>query len=123
MAWLFNSLSITNLNGFPSFVMLKYRVGLKLKILNMIIVICGFREATVALNVWQPAIIRGREKQIVEQCNVSVDSRSRTLEMELKLCKQQIAIFQKTLVSFKREDIILLFDNNVTLICNTACTE
>ncbi|XP_022154462.1 F-box protein SKIP24 [Momordica charantia] len=55
------------------------------------------REATVSLNVWQPAIIRGREKQIVEQCNVSVDSRSRTLEMELKLCKQQIAIFQKTL--------------------------
>lgn len=58
------------------------------------------REATVALNVWQPEVIRGRQKQIVEQCSVSVDSRSRALDMELKLCKQQIAIFQKALVSF-----------------------
>ncbi|XP_038882938.1 F-box protein SKIP24 [Benincasa hispida] len=55
------------------------------------------REATVALNVWQPEVIRARQTQIVEQCSVSVDSRSRTLDMELKICKQQIAIFWKAL--------------------------
>uniref|UniRef100_A0A9I9DK23 F-box domain-containing protein n=1 Tax=Cucumis melo TaxID=3656 RepID=A0A9I9DK23_CUCME len=60
------------------------------------------REATVALNVWQPEVIRARQKQIVEQCSVSVDSRLRTLDMELKLCKQQIAIFQKALKDEKK---------------------
>ncbi|CAK9319670.1 unnamed protein product [Citrullus colocynthis] len=60
------------------------------------------REATVALNVWQPEVIRVRQKQIVEQCSVSVDSRSRTLDMELKLCKQQIAIFRKALKDEKQ---------------------
>lgn len=60
------------------------------------------REATVALTVWQPEVIRGRQKQIVEQCSVSVDSRSQTLDMELKLCKQQIAIFQKALTNEKQ---------------------
>lgn len=53
------------------------------------------RQASVALNVWQPEVIRGRQKQIVEQCPVPVDSRINVLEMELKLCKQQIAVFEK----------------------------
>ncbi|KAJ8425817.1 hypothetical protein Cgig2_028178 [Carnegiea gigantea] len=55
-------------------------------------------RASVALNVWQPEVIRGRQKQIVEQCPVPVDSRINVLEMELKLCKQQIAVFEKTYV-------------------------
>lgn len=70
------------------------------------------REATVALNVWQPEVIRARQKQIVEQCSVSVDSRYRTLDMELKLCKQQIAIFRKALVSFECENINFPSDMN-----------
>ena len=78
----------------------------------MIIVFYRFREATVALNVWQPEVIRARQKQIVEQCSVSVDSRLRTLDMELKLCKQQIAIFQKALVSFECGNIIFLSVKN-----------
>ncbi|XP_021667903.2 F-box protein SKIP24 [Hevea brasiliensis] len=53
------------------------------------------RQASVALNVWQPEVVRGRQKQIVEQCVVSVESRVHSLEMELKLCKQQIAGFNK----------------------------
>jgi len=57
-----------------------------------------FRQASVALNVWQPEVIRGRQKQIVEQCSVPVDSRINVLEMELKLCKQQIVVFEKAYV-------------------------
>ncbi|KAL9241293.1 hypothetical protein vseg_015420 [Gypsophila vaccaria] len=53
------------------------------------------RQATVALNVWQPQVVRGRQKQIVEQCAVPVESRINALEMELKLCKQQMIDFEK----------------------------
>ncbi|KMT11263.1 hypothetical protein BVRB_5g110120 [Beta vulgaris subsp. vulgaris] len=54
------------------------------------------RQASVALSVWQPEVIRGRQKQIVEQCAVPVDSRINALEMELKLCKQQVIVLEKT---------------------------
>lgn len=57
------------------------------------------REASVALKVWQPEVIRGRQKQIVEQCVVPVESRVHALQMELRLCKQQISGFEKALVS------------------------
>ncbi|XP_042485182.1 F-box protein SKIP24 isoform X2 [Macadamia integrifolia] len=53
------------------------------------------RQASVALNVWQPEIIRGRQKQIVEQCGVPINSRIAALEMELRLCKQQISALDK----------------------------
>ncbi|XP_043696726.1 F-box protein SKIP24 [Telopea speciosissima] len=53
------------------------------------------RQASVALNVWQPEIIRGKQKQIVEQCGVPVNSRIAALKMELKLCKQQISALEK----------------------------
>ncbi|GKV07638.1 hypothetical protein SLEP1_g19386 [Rubroshorea leprosula] len=53
------------------------------------------RQASVALNVWQPDIVRGRQKQIVEQCAVPVESRVHALEMEVKLCKKQIAVLDK----------------------------
>lgn len=48
------------------------------------------RQAKVALNVWQPEIVRGKQKQMVEQCNIPIDDRIRAIEMELKLCKQQL---------------------------------
>lgn len=67
--------------------------------------IACFRQASVALNVWQPEIIRGRQKQIVEQCVVPVESRFHVLQMELKLCKQQILGLEKAHVS----PIIFLF--------------
>ncbi|KAM1523775.1 hypothetical protein ACFX10_008444 [Malus domestica] len=57
------------------------------------------RQASVALNVWQPEIVRGRQKQIVEQCVVPVESRFHSLEMELKLCKQHILGLEKAHVS------------------------
>nr|XP_043617420.1 F-box protein SKIP24 [Erigeron canadensis] len=53
------------------------------------------REASTALKVWQPAIIHSRQKQIVEHCSVPVASRINALEMEIKLCKQQISGFLK----------------------------
>ncbi|XP_071730913.1 F-box protein SKIP24-like [Rutidosis leptorrhynchoides] len=53
------------------------------------------REASTALKVWQPAIVHSRQKQIVEHCSVPVDSRINVLEMEIKLCKQQISGFLK----------------------------
>ncbi|KAI4348518.1 hypothetical protein L6164_009232 [Bauhinia variegata] len=54
------------------------------------------RQASVALNVWQPEVIRGRQKQIVEQSLVPAESRIRALEMELRLCKQQIKGLEKS---------------------------
>ncbi|KAI3444194.1 hypothetical protein Pfo_000859 [Paulownia fortunei] len=60
------------------------------------------RQASVALNVWQPEIIRGRQRQMVQQSNVPVDFRINALEMELSLCKQQIAGFDKALRVEKR---------------------
>ncbi|WJX83375.1 hypothetical protein P8452_66040 [Trifolium repens] len=54
------------------------------------------REASVALNVWQPEVVRGRQKQMVEQCVVPAESRIRALEMELRLCKQQILGLEKS---------------------------
>ncbi|XP_022967895.1 F-box protein SKIP24 [Cucurbita maxima] len=60
------------------------------------------REASVALRVWQPEVIRARQRQIVEQCSVSVDSRLRTLDMELKLCELQISISRKALKAEKQ---------------------
>ncbi|KAL6184861.1 hypothetical protein ACLB2K_046261 [Fragaria x ananassa] len=60
-------------------------------------------QASVALNnVWQPEIIRGRQKQIVEQCVVPVESRLHALEMELRLCKQQISGLEKACKDEKR---------------------
>ncbi|XP_047060102.1 F-box protein SKIP24-like isoform X2 [Lolium rigidum] len=43
------------------------------------------RRASVALNVWQPQVVRGRQKQLVQQCTVPVDSRLSDLRMELKV--------------------------------------
>ncbi|KAF7819221.1 F-box protein SKIP24 [Senna tora] len=54
------------------------------------------RQASVALNVWQPEVIRGRQKQLVEQCVVPAESRIHALEMELRLCKQQIMGLEKS---------------------------
>ncbi|KAJ6433984.1 hypothetical protein OIU84_017655 [Salix udensis] len=60
------------------------------------------RQAYVALNVWQPEVIRGRQKQIVEQSAVPVESRVHSLEMELKLCRQRISSFDKAYSYEKR---------------------
>ncbi|KAH9621334.1 hypothetical protein KSS87_015080, partial [Heliosperma pusillum] len=60
------------------------------------------RQASVALNVWQPEVVRGRQKQIVEQCAVPIDSRINALEMELKLCKQQMIDFERANRAEKR---------------------
>ena len=57
-----------------------------------------YRRASVALNVWQPQVVRGRQKQLVQQCTVSVDSRVSDLNMELKVCKQQIATYKNSYV-------------------------
>ncbi|OEL38646.1 F-box protein SKIP24 [Dichanthelium oligosanthes] len=54
------------------------------------------RRASVALNVWQPQVVHGRQKQLVQQCTVPVDSRLSDLNMELKVCKQQIATYKNS---------------------------
>ncbi|KAJ4750992.1 F-box protein SKIP24 [Rhynchospora pubera] len=53
------------------------------------------RSASVALNVWQPEVVRGRQKQMVEQCTVPIQSRLDSLKMEFQVCKQQIATYSK----------------------------
>lgn len=69
---------------------------------------CGVvcREASVALNAWQPEVIRGRHKQIVEQCAVPVESRIHALEMELRVCKHRISGFRRAFVSFGRLSLV-----------------
>ena len=57
------------------------------------------RQASVALNVWQPEVVRGRQKQLVEQCVVPAESRIHALQMELRLCRQQIMNLKKSYVS------------------------
>ncbi|XP_020253588.1 F-box protein SKIP24 isoform X3 [Asparagus officinalis] len=54
------------------------------------------RRASVALNVWQPEVVRGRQKQMVEQCTVPIESRLHSLNMEIKVCRQQIEIHKKS---------------------------
>lgn len=61
------------------------------------------RRSSVALNVWQPEVIRGWQKQIVEQCVVPIESRINALEMELKLCEQQIDGFNRAYKDEKRK--------------------
>ncbi|KAH1194446.1 F-box protein SKIP24 [Glycine max] len=56
------------------------------------------RQAFVALNVWQPEVVRGRQKQMVEQSVVPAECRIHALEMEFKLCKQQILGLEKSYV-------------------------
>lgn len=53
------------------------------------------RQASVALNVWQPVVVRGSQRQMVEQCTVPIASRLSDLQMEVTLCKQQIASYKK----------------------------
>lgn len=60
------------------------------------------RQASVAVNVWQPEIIRSRQRQMVQQTNVPADVRINTLEMELSLCKQQLAGFDKAIREEKK---------------------
>ncbi|CAA6654497.1 unnamed protein product [Spirodela intermedia] len=61
------------------------------------------RRASVVIHVWQPEVVRSSQRQLVEQCTVPVDSRASGLEMELKLCRQQIAIYSKAFNSHKRK--------------------
>ncbi|KAG7653581.1 F-box-like domain superfamily [Arabidopsis suecica] len=66
------------------------------------------RQASVALKVWQPEVVRGRQKQMVEQNAVPVEGRLRALEMEMKLCKQQIMGVNRALREVKhRFDIAI----------------
>ncbi|KAL2320540.1 hypothetical protein Fmac_029509 [Flemingia macrophylla] len=60
------------------------------------------RQAFVALDVWQPEVVRSRQKQMVEQSAVPADCRIHALEMELKLCKQQIVGLEKSYKDEKR---------------------
>ncbi|KAK4282065.1 hypothetical protein QN277_013485 [Acacia crassicarpa] len=60
------------------------------------------RQASAALNVWQPEVIRGRQKQLVEQCVVPAESRIHALEMELRLCRQYIMNLKKSHKDEKR---------------------
>ncbi|KAG6414399.1 hypothetical protein SASPL_127121 [Salvia splendens] len=55
------------------------------------------RRASVALNVWQPEMIRSRQREMVQQTNVPVHVRINALEMEVSFCKQQIAAFERAI--------------------------
>ncbi|MCL7042251.1 hypothetical protein MKW94_006840 [Papaver nudicaule] len=84
-----------------------------------------FFTASVALNVWQPDIVRGSQKQVVEQCTVPIESRIRSLEMEHKLCKQQIAVFKKAYGDEKKrldtaKKQLDLYNNNISGILPSA---
>lgn len=83
-----------------------------------------FRQASVALNVWQPEVIRGWQKQMVGQCVVPVDARINALEMELRLCRQQIAGFDNAYVTSNPVLVITMLhflnyvENYVKYLCS-----
>lgn len=62
-----------------------------------VLVFC--RQASVALNVWQPEVIRDRQRQLVEQCAVPIDARLKDLEMDMRVCGKQIEVACKAYVS------------------------
>lgn len=53
----------------------------------------------MALNVWQPEVVRDSQKQMVEQSVVPAESRIHALENEFRLCKQQLMSLDKSYVS------------------------
>uniref|UniRef100_A0A1D1YVD0 F-box protein SKIP24 n=1 Tax=Anthurium amnicola TaxID=1678845 RepID=A0A1D1YVD0_9ARAE len=68
------------------------------------------RRASVAMNVWQPEVVCSSHRQLVQQCTVPVESRASALHMELRLCKQQIAIYSKAFVSLFSLSCLLKLD-------------
>ncbi|KAM7278613.1 hypothetical protein ACFE04_005747 [Oxalis oulophora] len=61
------------------------------------------RQASIALNVWQPEVVRSRQKQVVQQCAVPVDSRIHALQMENKLCDKLLTGLDNSLREEKRK--------------------
>eukprot|EP00250_Pteridium_aquilinum_P005497 c15582_g1_i1 orf=34-741(+) len=60
------------------------RILVELKSLEQI------RRSSTALRLWQPEIVRSMQHQLVEQQPVDSEFRQRSLEMEAKLCKEEI---------------------------------
>ncbi|XP_020589914.1 F-box protein SKIP24 [Phalaenopsis equestris] len=60
------------------------------------------RQASVALNIWQPELVRGSQRQLVEQCFVPIEYRLSNLKMEVDCCKLQIITYKNAFKEQKR---------------------
>lgn len=88
------------MNDFALLCISKFKIRASYSCIHLYVSVELLRQASVALNVWQPQIVRGNQKSVVEQCTMPVESRIRTLEMDFKVCKTQISMLRKSYVSF-----------------------
>eukprot|EP00249_Psilotum_nudum_P016224 c25728_g1_i1 orf=168-821(+) len=57
------------------------------------------RHASVALQLWQPQVVRTMHEQVVEQQPVDLDACRQLLKMEAKVCREQITRSERSIVS------------------------
>eukprot|EP00249_Psilotum_nudum_P016225 c25728_g1_i2 orf=122-481(+) len=56
------------------------------------------RHASVALQLWQPQVVRTMHEQVVEQQPVDLDACRQLLKMEAKVCREQITRSERSIV-------------------------
>lgn len=57
------------------------------------------RQAEVAVQVWQPQAVRARHQEVLEQQPVNAVAQQRSLQMEVKVCRERIQQFALSRVS------------------------
>jgi len=55
------------------------------------------RQSSIALNVWQPQFVRMAQNNVLEHTPVHTDSRIHSLKMEMRVCKERIARFTRSI--------------------------
>lgn len=55
------------------------------------------RQSSIALNVWQPQFVRMAQNTVLEHTPVHTESRIHSLKMEMRVCKERIARFTRSI--------------------------
>jgi len=55
------------------------------------------RQSSIALNVWQPQFVRLAQNSVLEHTPVHTESRIHSLKMEMRVCKERIARFTRSI--------------------------
>jgi hypothetical protein len=95
--WLSKSKSAVSIRGFEwTMEDLSLFVGLTHKLLC---VGGDTRQVEVAVQVWQPQAVRARHQEMLEQQPVNAIAQQRSLQMEVKVCRERIRQFALSRVS------------------------
>lgn len=68
---------------------------------NLLCVGHDTRQAEVAVQVWQPQAVRARHQEMLEQQPVNAIAQQRSLQMEVKVCRERIRQFALSRVSWR----------------------